>query len=302
VNPGRPLPQELRALIEARVGRVGSVEDRSWAHGVSRVWRVDTPSGAVWVKQHTQPRKFDQESRAYRVVVPALAEAGIDVATALATDRDLRALVLTEVEGRTAAGDAGVVAQAAVHRAAGAATRVLHALPLEDDDPLPLAQALQARFRRWAGEAEGVVAPALIARVGEALDPAAFAGAERCWCHRDWSPRNWLITAERGGGPGFGMLDFEHCMPDLWLVDLVKLADSGWRRHPETRAAFLGGYGGAELGREEADRLGRLMWLHALGTTVWGAAHGDREYEQHGRGLLAELAAGWQPGAAIHES
>ncbi|MEZ4237344.1 MAG: aminoglycoside phosphotransferase family protein [Myxococcota bacterium] len=276
----RPLPAPLWALVEARVGPVGAVADRSWAHGVSRVWRVEAGGAPVWVKQHTQPRKYRQEARAYREVVPALARAGVTVPSALVLDDALCALVLTEVRGEPAD-----EADPAVHRGAGAAVRVLHALPYVDDDPLPLAEAVRARFERWAEEAEGIVTPSVVAAVGERLDPAAFAGATRCWCHRDWSPRNWLVVDGR-----VGMLDFEHCLPDLWLLDLVKLADGIWRRHPGTRAAFLAGYGVAALTAREADQLERLLWLHALGTTVWGAAHGDPAYEAHGRRLLSELA------------
>ncbi|MEQ1506000.1 MAG: aminoglycoside phosphotransferase family protein [Myxococcota bacterium] len=267
------------------IGPIRSMTDHSWPHGVTRVWRV-VGSETVWVKQHTEGRKFRQESRAYGAVVPALGAAGFRVATRIADWPSLRTLALTDVRGdRAPDGDP------AVHRQAGAASAVLHALPLDDTDPVPIADALRARLTRWVSEASGAVDPAWIERIrAEIGDGTAFDGCDRRWCHRDWSPRNWLIDEEGR----LGLLDFEHCGPDLWLFDLVKLADDAWRRFPDTRAAYFDGYG-RPLDAVDQDRLRRLMWLHALGTTAWAATHGDPAYEAHGRALLAALHAGWAP-------
>ncbi|MEQ1566183.1 MAG: aminoglycoside phosphotransferase family protein, partial [Myxococcota bacterium] len=197
----------------------------------------------------------------------------------------LRVLALTDLAGRPAD-----LADPAVHHQAGAALAVLHGLPMTRHDPLSVADALRARLVRWIDEADGVLDDATVDRVAEKFaDPALFAGCRRAWCHRDFSPRNWV---EDGGV--FGLLDFEHCGPDLPLFDLVKLADDAWRRFPTTRDALFVGYG-RRLSAEDAERLERLMWLHALSTTAWASTHGDAEYERHGRALLSALHAGWAP-------
>jgi aminoglycoside/choline kinase family phosphotransferase len=276
------VPDDVRAAVERHLGPISESEDRSWPHGVTRVWQVNR---AFWVKQHTQARKYAQETRAYDRVVPELAAAGFRVPSLLARVDGLRVLVLTHLGGAPADPlDVGL------HEQAGRALAVLHELPLDDRDPVSIAAALRARVSRWVDEAAGVIDDRTVDRVVEQLDDAAiFAGCRRRWCHRDFSPRNWLD--ERGA---LGLLDFEHCGPDLPLFDFVKLADDAWRRAPATKDALFRGYG-HPLDPEDQERLRRILWLHALGTTAWAASHGDPAYEEHGRSLLAALEAGWTP-------
>ena len=189
--------------------------------------------------------------------------------------------------------------QPAVHFEAGRATAALHAIPLRDDDPLSPFEVLQARLAQWSEEAKGIVEDTIITRVGEELaDPAVFDDCPRTWCHRDWSPRNWLVDDDGW----FGLIDFEHCGPDLWLVDVLKLADDLWRRFPPTRDVFLAGYGRPLLGPADRDWLRRLMWLSALRTTTWAATHGDPIYERHGHALFSALASGWEPAGPVNPS
>jgi aminoglycoside/choline kinase family phosphotransferase len=279
------LPEDVRATVERSAGSIRAIEDRSWPHGVTRVWRVHAAE-IVWVKQHTQERKFRQESRAYNHVVPALAAAGHRVPDRIAEDRELHVLVLTEVAGRPAP-----ERDVAVHAQAGEFTEALHAIPLVDGDTMSVSDVIAARLTEWSAESRGLVDDATLARASAELsDPTVFADGRRTWCHRDWSPRNWLVD-DTGR---FGALDFEHCGPDLWLVDFLKLADGVWRGFPETRDAFFEGYG-RRLDASDRDRVRRLMWLSALRSTSWAAEHGDPAYERHGRAVLAALAAGWEP-------
>jgi aminoglycoside/choline kinase family phosphotransferase len=278
------LPDGLRAEVERAVGPIDEVLDRSWPHGVTRVWQVRGRE-TWWIKQHTQPRKFDQEATAYERVVPELGRAGIRVPALLARIDGSRVLVLDHLPG-----DPARIDDVALHEQAGRALAVLHAIPLDPVDPVSVGDALRARLLRWVDEADGVVDDRTIDRVAEQLeDVSLFADCRRAWCHRDFSPRNWLTE-----GGVLGLLDFEHCAPDLALFDLVKLADDAWRRFPATRDALFRGRG-APLSPDDAERLRRLMWLHALSTTAWAAHHGDPAYEQHGRGLLTALAGGWCP-------
>lgn len=276
---------ELRARVEGWLGPVTSVEDRSWPHGVTRVFRVQTASGSAFVKVHTQARKFDQELRAYEEWAPALGGAGVLVAEVLGADPALRALALSDL-----AGVAPDPADLRVHAQAGAALAVLHGLPFVDADDLPVREAVLARLARWAGEARDLVPAAVVDRVVAEVTAAApvFDGGRRVPCHRDFSPRNWMIRDGR-----FGLIDFEHAAPDIRWMDFVKLAEDAWR-HPGTRAAFVGAYG-RPWSEVDAARFRCLTWLYALSTWVWSATHGDAVYEAQARELYGRLAAGYQP-------
>lgn len=289
------LPDDVGATVERWVGPVFEVRERSWPHQVTRVWQLWASDEVFWLKRHTQARKFAQESRAYDLVAPALARLGHLVPEKIAEEARARLLLLTDIPGRPACDYPGAGHKGEedpeVHRRAGVITRALHDLPLDEDDPVPLSEAIRHRADRWLKEAEPVLSPEIAARVREEVgDGSAFLGCRRVWCHRDWSPRNWIV-AEDGR---FGMIDFEHCNPDLSTVDLVKLCCDVWRRYPETEGAFYEGYGHTP-DASERDRLRRLLWLHAISTISWATAHRDPSFERQGRGLLAALASGWRP-------
>ncbi|MCA9490722.1 MAG: phosphotransferase [Myxococcales bacterium] len=272
------ISEALRDWFEARHGGIVRAEDRSWSHGVTRVFELWTASEHLWLKQHTQARKFDQELSAYLQWVPVLAEAGERAPGLIDREPALRALVLTHLDGEPAPGD-----DPAIHRQAGAALAALHAAPFVDHDPLTVREAILARLERWSREAAGLVPAEVVARVNlEIGDAEVFAGARRVPCHRDFSPRNWLVHEGR-----FGLLDFEHAAPDLRWVDVMKLADDTWRL-PGTRDAFLDAYGRG-WSEVDAQRIERLSWLHALSTWVWSAAHDDAAYLEHARRHYARL-------------
>lgn len=270
------MDEPIREVVRAAVGPIGPAVDHSWPHGVTRVWRVEAASGPVWVKRHGGAGKYRQEAAAYRTLVPRLAEAGVRVASLLAEDPGTRVLVLSHVDGWLAPTGEDL------HRQAGRALAVLHGLPLEDPDPMPLAEALVARFAQWDARAAGALTSAEreAARRGFGEGPPV---RSRVWCHRDFSPRNWLDDRGR-----LGWIDFEHCRPDHPFTDLLKLADGPWREAPSLRAAFAEGY--PDLPPEE--ELRPLLWLHALSTVVWSVEHRDAGYEAHGRELLAALRRG----------
>lgn len=275
------LDKGLRDWFEGRHGAIVAAEDRSWSHGVTRVYELWTATDHLWLKQHTQPRKFDQELSAYLQWVPVLAEAGVRVPGLVDREPVLRALVLTHLAGESAPGD-----DLAIQAQAGTALAALHGAPFVDHDPLTVREAVLARLERWTREAAGLVPAEVVARVNLELgDAEVFSGARRVPCHRDFSPRNWLVHEGR-----FGLLDFEHAGPDLRWIDVMKLADDTWRL-AGTRDAFLDAYG---RGWSEVDvqRIERLSWLHALSTWVWAAAHDDAAYLAHARRHYARLVAG----------
>ena len=57
-------------------------------------------------------------------------------------------------------------------------------------------------------------------------------------CHRDYTPRNWLVK----DGVQY-VIDFEHARLDVWLADLARLDLGIWPDRPDLKEAFPVGYG-----------------------------------------------------------
>lgn len=281
-------------LAAPHVGEPLTVQDVSWDHGESSVWRVAGPRGVVALKVHGQLRKFEQELRAYGDWLPALARELETRAPGVRTplllthrDQHPRALVLTWEPGAVLEGASVERAEElALHQRAGRFLRALHALPSDDPDPLPLAEAYARRLAAWADRARGLVPAEVIANVTAAVGEALprLAAEERVPCHRDYTPRNWL-AADDGA---LVVIDFEHARPDLWLADLQRLWVREWRRDPGLREAFLAGYG-RDVTPDEEETLRRLAAFWALSTVGWAREHGDDAFEEQGWEVLRWL-------------
>ncbi|WP_434420760.1 aminoglycoside phosphotransferase family protein [Nannocystis pusilla] len=215
------------------------------------LWQVAGPESALVLKQHRHPRPFQQELRAYREWLPALALAGLPsasplgellvrVPTLLACDLSTRTLALTVAPGdRLSLGTHDPALAPAAHAAAGRLLRALHDIPIADDDPMPLVDAVAARQSEWHARARDLLTPAerdALQRLAARRD--AFAGVRRVPCHRDFTPDNWLLGAD-----GLCVLDFEHARLDAPEADLVKLCANVWPDRPDLAEAFFAGHG-----------------------------------------------------------
>jgi hypothetical protein len=169
------------------------------------------------------------------------------------------------------------------YRWAGQFLARIHGIPVGTRDPLPLFDAVCARFEAALGRASAWLDSDWRARI-RALEPRAedFEGEVRVACHRDFTPSNWRIS-ERSGASGLMVLDFEHARPDHWLVDVVKLSVGPCRAAPEQLEAFFEGYGRRPQGRDHA-ALATLCLLHGLGSVAWAGQHREAE-------LLADARA-----------
>ncbi|MCY1061327.1 aminoglycoside phosphotransferase family protein [Nannocystis sp. SCPEA4] len=259
------------------------------------VWRAESPAGALVLKQHRHPRPFAQELRAYRDWLPRLdlrrapdsppvAHAPARVPQLLAFDAGARALALTVAPGeRLSLGPSELVLSA--HAAAGRFARALHSLPIADDDPLRLRDAVSARLDEWHARAAGLLSPSerdALQRLAGRRD--AFAGVRRVPCHRDFTPDNWLLAGEN-----LHVLDFEHARLDAPEADLVKLRADVWPAEPALERAFLAGHG--LLTSDAAARLDVLLALHAVATLAWAERHADPDFRALGRRALAVALA-----------
>ena len=285
------LTSELRAFAEAQLGPLHEVRFRGWPHAESSVWAV-TGAEQAFLKVFRQPRKFVQEQRAYQAWLPRL---GFQrTPRLLAEHSELRALLVSVCPGIPVEDThLNKVQCPEVYRQAGAWLRALHALPFVDDDPVPLAEAYAQRSAAWSGRAAELLEPNIISWVGTQVESTvkslAQLGAVRVPCHRDYSPRNWLVDLSADvslGSVQLSVIDFEHARPDYWLYDVERLYAGGWERSLED--AFWQGYG-RTLSEVEREVLGQRLALSALSTVVWAREHHDADFERQGRRQLAAL-------------
>lgn len=280
---------DLNALLPWAATHLGAplvaVEDVSWDHAASSVARLRGADGrTVYLKRHGQARKHRQERSALELWAAALPGTPRLLAT---TDEPAPALVLAEVPGALVEGLAlDRKDETAVHHAAGTWLAQLHALPCEDDDPMPLRAALEARLASWTVRAGDAVAADTAAWVTERLASADGLDGTRVPCHRDFGPRNWLWSP----ATGLGVIDFEHARPDARWTDVLRLIDGPWRDRSDLEEAFWAGYG-RRPGPHEVDAIGALRAVHAIGSIVWGVAHGDVAFANGGRAVLRRLGA-----------
>lgn len=257
-----------------------------WDHAESSVWKVVSESGrAAYLKQHRQPRKFAQESRAYAEWLPHLSAFTPQLIAKLEGAQN--ALLLSPVLGELVeTSQLGTVDLHDLYIQAGHFLNKLHTLPFSDEDELPIGEAVAQRTGAWTGKrAEGIINANDIAwvraRVSETLPLLQM--YTRVPCHRDYTARNWLVNEGK-----LYVIDFEHARADLWFLDVERMWSDVWRERPFLEAAFWEGYG-RTLKEEERGILERLAALNALSTVVWAKEHGDEEFEAFGRGVLERL-------------
>jgi aminoglycoside/choline kinase family phosphotransferase len=273
----------VRTELEEYTGRVLGphtvVGDRSWDHGEACVLEVRAADDTTWfAKRHRGEKTYVRELTAYRSWVPAL---GDRAPRLRASDEDLRAIVVSKVEGviRLDAGPDD-------YHQAGALLRRFHTA--EPAQPWPdYAAHTRDRLEHW------------IARGGELLErrQADFARAEiaalagvpapaRVPCHRDYTPRNWLVD----GAGVLRVIDFGHARRDVWVNDLNRLAFDQWVDRADLEDAFLDGYGRLP---DAVDRALLRVWgiLGAVSSIVWAREHHDTAFEAHHRALLDQLMA-----------
>jgi Ser/Thr protein kinase RdoA (MazF antagonist) len=291
------VPDLSLGYAEQILGPCELVQDCSWGHRMSSVLRLRDASGTIWfLKRHRDRERHLAEVAAYRQWVPAL---GTSAPALRAFDSSLGTIILSPVPGEPAPWPAPALDQLAtgqrVHEAdysaddaalqhdAGTLLRRLHeaqpALPWNDFGPAKIDELDRLR---------PVAAGLLTARElgfaqAEVAALAGLAGPVRVPCHRDFTPRNWLVDART-----LYIVDFEWSRLDVWLSDLARLHLGIWASRPDLRDAFLHGYG-----RELDDTDQAILQGCAVLTAVWllVKAHqtGQGSFENASRTALRRL-------------
>ena len=278
--------------VESEFGVPSDSEEFHQPNAPNRVWRLCWPDRApLFLKAFSSRTKCQREARASRFWAPALRGEDLSVAEVIAIDPQERALLLREISGEIAAATEGTKREQELWASRMAqALRQLHRQPLTgwEPDPLSISDAISRRLEAWLARA-GDRLSSTERRTAQSLigDGSLFAGEVRVPCHRDFHPRNWLIDRSDPSRRRYGLIDFEHARPDHFLVDFVRVAEDA---PPNEFDSFLEGYG-IRSRSEIEERLRALLALHAIGSLVWGEDHGDLEFRNSGRRLLARLEA-----------
>ena len=284
------LDEQLDAFVRQSLGVTEfSAEWCGWDHGEARVWRLDFATcdnvrARVFLKAWRQSGKFARERR-------ALQEWGEPLSATYRVPRILAglpgaALLLTAVPGeRVDMQERAPALEQSIHEQAGRFLSALHAVPWEDTD-ISLSEAYEKRAATWAVRAQAHLEQPVIQRVQDRIRAALplLDKVRRVPCHRDFSPRNWLVDSE--GVVGF--IDFEHARPDVRMGDFERLWSRVWPDRPDLEEAFRAGYGQI-LTAEDLELLQHLAALAALSTVVWAREHADPEFAAHGLSVLKRL-------------
>ena len=115
---------------------------------------------------------------------------------------------------------------------------------------------------------------------------SAFSGEPPVPCHRDYSPANWLVTAD---GVWAGVIDFEFAQLDVRVTDFSRYPNWEWIRRLELLVAFFDGYGRSLTPKEEQQQL-VTRTSYALGTISWGREHSYDGFVEEGRQALRHVA------------
>jgi len=283
-------PAELLSFATRILGPSDLVADCSWAHGRSSVLRLRDGDGTTWfLKRHNDRDRYRAEVTAYQQWVPAL---GGQAPRLRAHDDTLHAVILSAVPGVPPAWPADTLAdgdeerragEAAVQRSAGALLRQFHdgqpGLPWDD-----FAAAKYEEFDRLAPVAAGLLtARELAAARSQVGDLAGLPCPGKVACHRDYTPRNWLVDAG-----SVCVVDFEWSRLDAWVSDLARLRLGIWAARPDLREAFLSGYGRELTGTDRA-----MLHGCAVLTGVWLLVKAretrQRSFEDGSRSALQHL-------------
>ena len=279
----------LRDYARCILGPCELLEDASWQQRRSVVLRLRDTAGADWfLKCHRDRDRFDAELLAYRTWVAALQRTAPRLH---AFDESLQAMILSALPGQPASWPAlrpGLprsepISERAVHRAAGTILRRLHnghpAVPWPG-----FAAAKIEQFNDLRPELVALLTPRQldaarteIARLTDIPAPVQVP------CHRDYTPRNWLVD-----GDAVYVFDFEWSGPDAWVADLARLHLGIWPTRPDLQEAFLQGYG-RRLG--PADRVALRGCAVLTGVWLVSKAHetGQPLFEDACRGALLRL-------------
>jgi hypothetical protein len=255
-------------------------------------WRATDGSGpAVYVKVHAEPYLFQRHTQAYERWVPHLPCRTPEL---LFADESLLLFVFAELPGAPLENVAlPLELELQAYETGGRVASAFHELPASpDEQPDDPGEGAVQRMRDLIERADGLLSDDMLKWVDSVgTDHSAFANERLVPCHRDFSPRNWLV-AENNGSLEWSLIDFERARHDFIYLDFQRMWPDHWLGRPDRRAAFFRGYG-RELTRDEEYRLKLTVLRTCVGTVSWARANGDPAFEAWGRQTIERLQREW---------
>lgn len=275
----------LAAFLVRTAGANVTVTDRSWPRDGSRVWEVTTEDEQhLYLKQHHTERFHSREVAAYQRWTPALGAGRAP--RLLASDPDLRAILITALPGRIAVPpNVRESDEPEIHRQAGVLLRRLH--DAATGEPASGTSRVADRAERHIRQAGTLLAPedAELVRHHAAHLKETAQALPVVPTHGDAQARNILWDSRQRRA---ALIDFERAEHGLAVRDFVRLEYGAWDGRPCLREAFLDGYGRL-LTAEEESALRDLAALDAASAIQWGAANNDPDIMTRAYRTLARL-------------
>lgn len=272
------LSDRQRQLLDTWLGDWHSVSDLSWPLQETIVLHVRNGSGDHIVKASLTSHHIAREIDCHLTVLRSL---DLPAARREYSDAAAGILVTGFVPGELVMGTEAEWC-ADVYRQAGEILSRLSVPGAWDDDYIR--RALDKVEKQRAG-AVGLVQSDDLDRLALRLKRFRLRPVRLHFTHGDYQPRNWL----KHGGT-VSVIDFGRGVQRSWVSDLVRLQNQQFLGHPELEEAFMQGLG-RTLTEEDSELLALETLTESLGTVVWANRIGDREFEEHGRRMIARVLA-----------
>lgn len=281
----------LREQAERVIGPARFQLVHQWTPDSSVIWRADTQDAAYSLKVHAASEKYRQELAAYRDWLPR-ADGLAAPSLVAAFEGTPPALLLSWAPGKLF-GDmkfASLGEELAVFELAGDLLKRLHALQPGSSGSTNLSTTVREKILRRSHTLRGELPDLVLdwAR-SAASSPEWDNGIPAGYCHRDFSPRNWIIDVSLGS-PRVTLIDFEHAAVDYLAMDVMKLWDGPFVGRADRRRAFYAGYG--RRIEEDAPFVRLLAAAHGLAIVDWSLRNSRSDYLAHGRQFLQRAATG----------
>lgn len=293
-SPDHPDNRQFVDIARREMGSEVQIQNYSRDFGrLSIVWRLVASDGSrVWLKHHESSRQFERELIGLELCIPALGDQTWWSSPILvAMDRDAEVILMTEVEGEIL--DTAVTStdeDRTMFRLAGRFIRKLHDLASSGSDETIVPINLKDRSEHYLSVGEASIDAETMRWARALVDQACLAGnLGSVHCHRDFSPRNWLINRRRTGIQ-FGVIDWERTGQDVWLQDLQRMVHDHWHHKPQLRDAFYEGYGHHPTDLEQL-QLDAICLVGAIASISWADRHHDANFSDMNRKIIARIRA-----------
>lgn len=291
-SPDNPLNARLLDFARLHMGSRVEVEDFSRDFGrPSVVWRLTGTDGTrVWLKRHESSRHLRRELLGLQRIVPALGvQDWWSSPTLIASDDATGCILMTEVIGELMT-EASVSAEEerTAYALAGQFARKLHGLSGIHADEGSI--SFRDRLEHYLAAGLETVDDETAGWTRDLIDRACARGpAHPVPCHRDFSPRNWLMQ-RTVSGIRFGIIDWERGGADVWLQDVQRMAYDHWHRNPTLRDAFFEGYGRTPTDIERL-QLDAICLVGAIASIAWAESHNDPTFAEVSRDIITRIRA-----------